>query len=200
VQYRCTRELPNQCDEGDWEDRWVENQIWSLPIGPIVFQEKPLLPAHLASLLDGLTLKFRVPVLGGPALETVCPVRALNPEVLGNHKVLLSLENTDACAPFPVDVPYHQERAASLSLFNKAFMESEFQCGSQVTNWNGNRTYECIRQSGDRVVRNTTVQADEEARLRGERLGIFEPYFPRIAIQGFIRSVGSTFGSLAPGY
>jgi hypothetical protein len=190
-EWTCADTLQGQCDPDKWEDHWVRTTTWSLPSLTPRLAPVSLTEASWQQLLRGLSVRFTWVTSAGKQ-QVTCPISAMETRVLPPNRLIVHFENTQQCAPFTEDNSA-PGRAPSIALINQIALPSEFQCGSLAESWDGKRRYVCRLPDGS-ATESETTRAEDEARLaRGEKLGIYQPYYPRVELQGAFRIVGSYF-------
>ena len=122
----------------------------------------------------------------------VCPLETLEHRFIAPDRLIIVFKNTAGCVPFN-EQNQRPGYAPTIGLVNQVALQSEFQCGSLSENWEGKRRYVCRMPGGKAIEKETTREADAQAVARGEHMGIYESYYPRVELQGALRIVGSFF-------
>ncbi len=192
-EFQCTDLQHNQCDPADLEQRWRRTSTWSIPVAQPQFHALPAItPGEMDAVLDGWSFQFSW-TEAGQRRSMLCPLRQMPVEVLG-QRILVTFENNQQCAPFNAG-NRREHHFPFLSVLNKSSIASEFKCGTLVEDSTGIRNYRCMRANGQEEVRDTTTAQDTAALARGEKIGLYQRYYPRLQIQTKMRNVGSYFES-----
>jgi hypothetical protein len=189
----CIRLSQGNCDPDKWEDHWERVMTWSLPSLTQTFESHEIAAEDWKQILPGMNVRFSWAESSGMK-QLTCAISELEYHVLPPNRLLVVFKNGEKCSPFNLQnaLPGYEP---ALSLLNQIAFPSEFQCGRLWENWEGKRKYTCQLSDGTSTEKESTRAADEQALARGERLGLYHAYYPRVEVQGTLRIVGSYFES-----
>jgi hypothetical protein len=171
------------------ENQWQRVTTFSTPSVSSNWRDDSISDEILNEMVDGLTVHFELP---GPEKTNIldCKMSDLEHRILADQRILITFKNTEKCKPFDeyTRLPGH---GPGISLINQFSLTSEYQCGEMNEHWQGARTWTCRLPDGSERKTSSSVDEDKAASMRGERIGIYERYYPRTEISGESRIIGS---------
>ncbi len=178
----CDSITAPQCAAGNYENQWQRITKLSPPYLKPEWTAEAVSPQRLRQIIDGLSFEF--------SNEVRCKLSDLKVQILAHNRLAIEFTNTEKCTPFneSTRIPGH---APSLSILNQISFASEYTCGEVWENYQGNRTYTCVLPNGEVKKFESTVKVDEALWGQNQPIGIHEPYYPQLEIEGELRFVGS---------
>jgi len=192
-EWECTRMSESLCAPQDWENHWTRVTTWSIPSLSTEWKEHEFYKGDLDEVLAKISIQFDSSE-EKEVKKTTCKLSDLELRMIPPNRVIISMQNTSSCSPFN-DLNRKSGYGPIVSLISKVSIPSEFQCGQLIEQWDGNRQYICRLPDGTEIQKQSTFTADVQALSRGEKIGIWKPYYPRAEVQGFLKIIGSYFES-----
>lgn len=183
-QWTCTNESDAKCDPDQWQDQWQRITRYSNPFPRNELQERAITSNDWEHIRNELGLHFSNGI--------DCRLADLSTEQVDSSRIIVRFRNTENCRPFndSTSGPY---RDPNLSIVNRMNFSSDFRCGELWENFRGERRYTCVLPDGTNSQLNSTVAQDAAAIARGQRVGIWRPYYPRTDLEAEFRFVGGYF-------